>query len=282
MRYHARASATVNTTLAPPFETGQQASRAATIEGPTLWGASLVHRQNQLILSAARNGAPQRGPLGVGPGLMRQEDLETGSEGAQWDPEVRYVSCHRAPTCISCRPDMIWTPPSRRDVAGAAPPVLFRARRAWRIGRAGKALSNSLTALGSNGSSLVARVPHTYTHFDIRCFRPVLPSNRYRYSNQYDQISAVKNGTAMRVRSGTPGAHHYRQGGPAGGAGRARLASEKVTRVTAKRMDAMPTAVWIAGRHRGGCRHIIQLAAHLCTLCLLLAARSQAPRGDKR
>jgi hypothetical protein len=35
MRYHARASATVNTTLAPPFEPGQQASRAATIEGPS-------------------------------------------------------------------------------------------------------------------------------------------------------------------------------------------------------------------------------------------------------
>jgi hypothetical protein len=33
MRYHARASATVNTTLPPPFETSQQASRAATIEG---------------------------------------------------------------------------------------------------------------------------------------------------------------------------------------------------------------------------------------------------------
>jgi hypothetical protein len=35
MRYHARASATVNTTLALPFETSQQASRAVTIEGPT-------------------------------------------------------------------------------------------------------------------------------------------------------------------------------------------------------------------------------------------------------
>jgi hypothetical protein len=35
VRYHARASATVNTTLALPFETSQQASRAATIEGPS-------------------------------------------------------------------------------------------------------------------------------------------------------------------------------------------------------------------------------------------------------
>jgi hypothetical protein len=34
--HHARASATVNTTLAPSSETGQQATRAATIEGPSL------------------------------------------------------------------------------------------------------------------------------------------------------------------------------------------------------------------------------------------------------
>jgi hypothetical protein len=40
MRYHARASATVNTTLALPFETRQQASRAATIEGPSPRGRS--------------------------------------------------------------------------------------------------------------------------------------------------------------------------------------------------------------------------------------------------
>jgi hypothetical protein len=42
MRYHARASATVNTTLAPPFEPGQQASRAATIEGPTQHTRSII------------------------------------------------------------------------------------------------------------------------------------------------------------------------------------------------------------------------------------------------
>jgi hypothetical protein len=41
MRYHARASATVNTTLAPPFEPGQQVSRAAT-EGRTWWGGGVA------------------------------------------------------------------------------------------------------------------------------------------------------------------------------------------------------------------------------------------------
>jgi hypothetical protein len=64
------------------------------------------------------------------------------------------------------------------------------------------------------------------------------------------------NGTAVRESSGTTGAKHYRQGGPAGGAGRAKLASKKVTQMqvmTARGTHASSCSpdMWIAGRHRG-------------------------------
>jgi hypothetical protein len=62
-------------------------------------------------------------------------------------------------------------------------------------------------------------------------------------------------GTAVRESSGTTGAKHCRQGGPAGGAGHAKLASKKVTQmqVTARGRHASSCSpdMWIAGRHRG-------------------------------
>jgi hypothetical protein len=108
-----------------------------------------------------------------------------GPQRAQWDHDVGDISCHRALTCGSCSSDMMCTPPSRRAVADAAPPVLFRARGAERIGWAGKAISDPSMGLSSNWNAHFARFAHTYTHFDMHCFpaRQQVPHSSQNYKS---------------------------------------------------------------------------------------------------
>jgi hypothetical protein len=61
MRYHARASATVNTTLDPSFETGQQASRAADL--PAVLRIASPPRWSQRSIAAA--SAPEQQQQGT-------------------------------------------------------------------------------------------------------------------------------------------------------------------------------------------------------------------------